>query len=71
MKKSTLNFVVLLGMILLASCGVLIRLTETESIGKDAVKNSVCENDYSKTTHRPNDQDFMVYSPINHQPKGH
>lgn len=51
MKKSALNFVVLIGMILLASCGGQIRLTETESIGKDAVKNSVCENDEIKVTY--------------------
>jgi hypothetical protein len=51
MKKSALNFVVLLGMILLASCSGQIRLTETESIGKDAVKNSVCENDDIKVTY--------------------
>jgi hypothetical protein len=51
MKKSALNFVILLGMILLASCGGQIRLTETESIGKDAVKNSVCENDDIKISY--------------------
>jgi hypothetical protein len=51
MKKITLNMAVLVGLILLASCGGQIRLTETESIGKDAVTNSVCENDDIKVTY--------------------
>jgi capsular exopolysaccharide synthesis family protein len=51
MKKITLNMAVLVGLILLASCGGQIRLTETESIGKDAVKNSVCENDDIKVSY--------------------
>ena len=41
----------LTAIVVLASCGGQIRLTETESVGKDAVVNSVCENNDIKVTY--------------------
>ncbi len=51
MKNFKLSLMMLAAIVVLASCGGQIRLTETESVGKDAVVNSVCENDDIKITY--------------------
>jgi hypothetical protein len=51
MKKFKLSLMMLTAIVVLASCGGQIRLTETESVGKDAVVNSVCENSDIKVTY--------------------
>ncbi len=50
MKKFKLSLMIT-AMVLLASCSTQIRLTETESVGKDAVVNSVCENEDIKVSY--------------------
>lgn len=51
MKKFKLSLVMATAVLFLASCSTQIRLTETESVGKDAVVNSVCENEDIKVTY--------------------
>ncbi len=51
MKKFKLSAMVIAITALLASCSQSIRLTETESVGKNAVVNSVCENEDLKISY--------------------